>query len=488
VTLIRLYRSSIRLFIVLALLFCSLTQPAEAQANLTRVAILPFGTPKGQTDLEQYGVGTMDTLIQALSALPQFVMIDRARIESILQEQQFAQTGMVDTQTAVAVGKIVGAQSLITGNILKAGNLVRITAHFTDMKTGQIGQSEVVTGPLDSIFDLMDQLARKFIEASGVQVTAEQQQRVSAVTKATASLGAYDYYLQGRKSYLKFTNDGYEDAVKLYKKAIEADPQYALAYAGLAEALDFWGYAKYVNGGSATEEYQQAMDMAQKAVALDPNLPEAHRALGGAGKNLGTPGFVAELQKALELKPNDAESWYQLWWATSNNKNPDHEYILKALALNPDLATAHHDRGVALYDLDRYDESINEYKEALRITPNKVSSHLGIANALSQMKRFDEAIAEYQTTIQLEPNYAYTHTGLGTLYYTLKRYDESIAEFKAGLAINPNIDVAHFNLGLAYMEQGHWDDAVSEWQETLRVNPQYSRAQEWIDYAKTKRQ
>src|SRR5579862_2809756 len=132
------------------------------------------------------------------------------------------------------------------------------------MSTGQIIKSEVVTGPLSTIFDLMDQLAQKFIAAEGVQVTEQVQQRVTAVTKSTTNLNAYDFYLKGRNAYLISTVESWQEAVDLYQKAIGVDPNYALAYAGLGETYSSWGWQRETNSQDAKDMYDKSLTNSQK--------------------------------------------------------------------------------------------------------------------------------------------------------------------------------------------------------------------------------
>lgn len=426
----------LRLLLVLILVLTSLTASTADATGKIRVAILPFSTPAGIQEMQQYGEGTMDSLITGLKNVPHFIMIDRGRIERVLREQGFAQTGFVDTATAVRVGKLVQAGVLITGSIQVFGPKLRITANFTDVQTGEVRDSQQVTGT--DIFELQDQLASLFIKRQNVTVTPIQQQRVEQVIKSTASLTAYDHYLKGRKAYLLSTRTGYEEAVRWYNKAIEVDPRYALAYAGLAEAWDLWGWAKEQNGEPYQAEYEQAYQAARRALELNPNLAEAHRAFGMASDVLGKPGREVEARKALELNPNDAETWYELWVATGNDKDPDHEYIRKALELNSDLAAARLSRGLALNALKRYDEAIAEFRAALRINPGHAMAHYDLGNALFELKRYDEAIAEFRAALRLNPDYADAHHNLGITLQNLERYEEAAQEYEIYLRLVPD--------------------------------------------------
>jgi len=433
-----------------------LVDPSANIKDKVRVAILPFDTPKDQPDIEQYGAGTMDSMIDGLKAVPKFIMLDRGRIDRIIKEQAFAQTGLVDAKTAVPIGKILQAQTLVSGSLQSAGTgdsrEVMVVANFVDVKTGEIQDTQKVKGQLKNIFDLQEQLVGLFVKNQKVEVTPVQQQRIDKVVKSTTSLTAYDYYLKGRKAYLKFTPDGYKEANSWYQKAIDTDANYALAYTGLGETWMFWGFQKQVNGEPYQHEYQQAFELSQKALALNPDLAEAHRVYAEAARFLGKPQaeYVSEARKAMELNPNDAENWYQLWYATGHFNDPDHEYIKKAIALNGDLLMAHASRAWQLYLVKRYDEAAGEYKEALRINPDFAWVHGNLGLNLAAQKQWTDAIAQYKEAIRLDPNFAWPH----------------------------------FNLSTAYWTTGHLPETVHELEETLRIDPKNEQALKWLPQAK----
>jgi len=465
-----------RVLLVLFLLIYPMAAYAGDLTGKIRVAVLPFDTPEGNVEMRQYGVGTMDSLITGLKNVPKFIMIDRGRIERVLKEQGFQQTGLVDADSAVKVGKLLGAQALITGSMQVSGRKVRLVANFIEVTSGQINDSQKVTGSLDKIFDLQDQLAGLFIKNQSVTVTAKQQQRIHKVLKSTASVTAYDYYLKGRTAYLLFTPAGYQQAINWYRKAVKVDPTYALAYAGLSETWGYWGFQKQQNGEAHQSEYEQSYTAAQQALRLNPDLAEAHRALGGAEATLGMPGVEVETRKAVELNPNDAENWYDLWIASGNGKDPDHKYILKALELNPDLAAAHDDRGMTLVNLQRYQEAVAEFREALRINSNDANAHNGLGSALNNLQRYDEAVAEYREALRIYPNFGFAHKNLGSTLYYLQRYEEAIAEFREALRIDPSNANAHYDLGTTLYRLKRYEDASEEFRATIRFNPNNANA------------
>lgn len=440
------------------------------------VAILPFQTPGTDPELDQFGVGTMDNLITSLKNVPHFIVIDRGRIERIIKEQAFQQTGLVDPASTVKVGKVLGAQSLISGSIQATGEKIRIVATFVDIKTGQVNESHKVTGILDEIFDLQDQLANLFIKVQKVQITSQQQQRVDKVLKSTKNLAAYQQYLKGRKAYLLFTPEGYGEAVTWYQKAIEADPQYAVAYAALSETWSKWGHYKEQVGESAQQEYEQAFNSSSKAIQINPDLPEAQRSFGLASSVLGKPGREQALRKAIEINPNDAETWLDLWRATGNSQDPDHLYLRKALDLDPDLLAARNDRGAALLAQDRTEEAIQEFRAALKINPENDLARINLGSALADLEQYGEAVPAFQEVLKRNPKNFPALIALGDALYFQDQYEQAVVTFQQALQVNPNHSDTHTNLAVALADLKRYEEAIASYREALRLDPQNATA------------
>jgi len=446
---------------------------SDPNANIIgrmRVAVLPFSVPAQAPDLQLYGAGLADSLTMGLQNVPQFIMIAGSHIQRSMEAQHLAGKGMLDEDTAVKIGRLLGAQLVISGAIQAAGNSITIAASVADVQTGQIRDLQQLTGPLANLFELQDQLVGLLLQARQLTVTPAQQQRMDKILKATSNLKAYDAYLQGRASYLLGTRQGFQEATQSYQHAIEADPQYALAYTGLAEAWDAWAYLKSQDGEPNQTEYEQAYPAAQKALALNSELAAAHRAFGRAIGNLGKPGREAEAQRALELNANDGESWYELWMA-AGTLDPDHAYIRKALELQPDLLAAHIERGVALANINRYDEAVAEYKEALSINPHDARAHNSLGNAWYNLGRFNEAIAEYRETLRTDPMSAVAHANLGEALSAIKQYEEAEGQLREALKLNPVYAMAHYNMGDLLLAQGKKKEAIQEYELYLKYAP-----------------
>jgi tetratricopeptide (TPR) repeat protein len=219
----------------------------------------------------------------------------------------------------------------------------------------------------------------------------------------TANTEAYELYLKGRSFWEKRSGDNIPKAIAFYEQAIARDPNYALAYAGLASAhiiSPFWA------GTVRLDAYAKAEDAAVKALHLDPNLAEAHLALGKVYFwKIDLAAALREYQRAIELKPNDAD--------------------------------AHHWYG---------------------------------NDALSALGRSDEAIAEGKRAIELDPLSVVINTDLGTTLYYAHRFDECARQLRKTLEIDPTSFYAHFNLGIALQAKGDLSGAIAEYEQAKQLN------------------
>jgi superkiller protein 3 len=313
---------------------------------------------------------------------------------------------------------------------------------------------------------------------------------------------AYEYFIKGRNAYLLSTPMGYENAINWYKKALEVDEKYAPAYAGLGETYSFW-IGSEEQGGECGASYD-SLEYSLKAVQLAPNSYHSHRALATSYYSLGmNEEAKSEAMRALEMNPSDAEAYFILWKSTS--KDPESEYIRKALDLNPDLPLVHNDLGTAylasgnhekaIYHFRRtvelspknaiaynnlgyalagkgkIEEAIKIYKKSVEIDPNNNLARSNLANALLQNGEIDKAVREYKKAVGTEPNSALFHYNLGTVLLLDGKIKEGIEELKKTIELKPNFGEAYTNLGRALIEMGKTDEALEAFKKAIDINP-----------------
>jgi adenylate cyclase len=282
---------------------------------------------------------------------------------------------------------------------------VRITAQLIDATTGGHLWSEHYDRPLQDIFALQDEVVQKIVTTLKLQLTVQEQGIL--VRKTTDNLEAYDYYLRGREHFNRFTQEANAQARQMFEKVLELDPKYAEAYAFLGSTY-FAEWAWQWSQDSQTLE--QAFALAQRAVAVDNSLAQAHATLGS----------VYLWKKQYDQAIAEAE---------------------RAIALDSNFAGAYTQLGEILKFAGRPEEAIGLIEKAMRLNPHYPATYL---------------------------------FSLGTAYRLMGRYEEAIAAFKRALTRNPDLLPVHINLAVVYSELGREEEARAEAAEVLRINPKYS--------------
>jgi serine/threonine protein kinase/Tfp pilus assembly protein PilF len=359
----------------------STAMPAEGP--ISSVAVLPFVNSGGNPDSEYLSDGIGDTLINTLSELDGLRVAPRT-----LVARYKGQT--VDPRTA---GRALKVRALVTGRVSQRGDTLNIQAELVDVnKMSQIW-GEQYTRKMADLLSLQEDISRAIAEKLRTRLTRDDESRLAK--KGTANAEAYQLYLKGRHQWNKRTGDGMKRATTFFEEAIARDPFYALAYAGLAETYASratFGYLPPADG------YPKAVAAARRAIAMDDRVADAHACLG--------------LTNLL----------YEWNWAQS-----EHEFRC-ALALDPNNVTGHAWYSVLLDSLGCSDEAIVESKRAQELDPVSPIVTTGVGLALLRARRYDEAIEQLKNALALEPDLVPAHVQLARAYHLRGLHDLSMAE------------------------------------------------------------
>jgi tetratricopeptide (TPR) repeat protein len=404
----------------------------------TRVLVLPFDTPSDSQTVTSLGPGTMDSLITALSRIPDFVLVDRTTLGHVLKEQALQQTGLVDDKTAVRLGKLLGVQAIIHGRVQVAGERVRLSASFIEAETGRVRRAEQVTGHLDDVFDLQDQLAHRFVTDQGVIVSPQADRQMATAIRSTHNLKAYEAYQQGQAWYQFATAPGYENSLAWYDQALQTDPNYALAWAGKADSIAalVWMHTGYYHTTAVT--YEQGIEAARKALALQPDLPQAHRAMALmlCTKEDYKPAQM-HARRFLELMPNNPDACMAAWMA-ENSRDPEDPLMLRALELNPRMILAHLQRVVAFAKKGKVKEAFASAEIAMSLNPDADTTHF-IMGMLQYMTGHPiRSVQYYRKAVELNPKHAAAYNYLGDALRSLSRYDEAMTAYRQATRLRPD--------------------------------------------------
>ena len=301
-------------------------RPALALPDKPSIAVLPFQNMSGDPEQDYFADGIVEDIITALSRFTELFVIAR--------NSSFTYKGRaVDVKQ---VGRELGVRYVLEGSVRKSGNRLRITGQLIDAVTSAHIWADHFDGPQENVFDLQDEITMSVVGAIAPKLQQAEIER--AKRKPTDSLDAYDYYLRGIASLYHWTKEASEEALRLFNKAIELDPEFGCAY-GMAARCQVWRQA---NGWISKEsERSEAALLARRAVAFGSEEPAALMAGGFAlafFENEQDAG-AAFIDRALALNPNMAAAWHFSCW------------VRIALGL-PDLALTHEKRAMRLSPLD----------------------------------------------------------------------------------------------------------------------------------------
>ncbi len=285
---------------------------------------------------------------------------------------------------------------------------------------------------------------------------------------AMAQGSAAEDYKKGRESFLRFTPDGFKNAISYYNKAIQADPNYAPAYAGLGELYSFQGFYRYEVKEDYEKYFIDSYTNMNKALKINPNLPSVQLALAYTYLHLSDERSAASAaQGVLSKEPNNAEALYILW--ASKGQNPSSPEIRKALELNPKLVPALVGLGTAYYEKRRsFNQAETYYRQAAKIAPSpEIHNYLG--NSLIYQGYYPQAIKQFQNAIKLNPNYASAYQNMGIAYYYMNKPQDTIASEKKAISLNPNSPDAYFFIAQSYDKAKNTQQAVSYYNQFLNL-------------------
>jgi adenylate cyclase len=364
-------------------------------AGRPAVAVLPFENLSGDAAQNFLSDGITEDVITALGRFSNLLVVAKSA------SFQFKGRNLSPAE----IGRRLDARYLLEGSVRRAGDRVRVTTELSEAATGQNVWSQAYDAEVKDIFSVQEDIARRVVGAAAVELTRFERER--ALAKPTKSLAAYEYVLRGREVLSRATRDMNDEAQDMFQRAIALDPSYAAAYAGLGGTY----YEAVVSGWTEFrgEELERAENLAQKALALDPASTSAYRLLALIDLSKGRYDFaLGQIDHALELNPSDAESYLRrgsilLFSGRSSEALP---WLKGALRLDPDdgLATLH--LGMAYYFLDRYGEAVEAMDRALAGDLGRLDKLMGrpvLAAAYAQLNRPQDAERERTSVMRIEP-------------------------------------------------------------------------------------
>jgi TolB-like protein/Tfp pilus assembly protein PilF len=377
--------------------------------------VLPFENLSRDPDNAYFTEGIQDEILARLAKIADLKVISRTSTQRYKSSPD----------DLPQIAKRLGVSSILEGSVQKTADRVRVTVQLINAASDTHLWAETYDRNLTDVFAPESDIAKLIADTLRAKLSGSEQQAIAV--RPTESAEAHQLYLRGRYFWNKRTGGDLKKAIGYFNQAIDKDPNYGLAYAGLADAYVLLSaYAE----ASPKESLPQAKAAAAKALELDSTLGEAHATLANA--------LVA----------------YDLNFAEANRE------FRRAIELDPNYATAHQWYGeTGLVPHGQFEEAIAEVRRALELDPLSLVINADVGTVLTSARRYDQAIEQLRKTVEMDPGFYYAHWTLGDALELKGRNEEAMAEYKKAIALNDD-PLPRALLGHLYAKIGRKDEAL----------------------------
>ena len=428
-----------------------------------QLVVLPFTNVGNDPANQGFCDGLVEILSSKLSQLEQFQQTLR-----VIPATDVLREGIVSVGEA---RQTFGATLAITGSVQRTADRVRLTINLVDPRTLRQLKSKTIDTEAQDISVLQDGVVFEVAELLEVKLS-DQAKQVLAIGGTTVP-GAYEYNTQA-KGYLQRYEvaQNIDNAISLFQQALQQDPRYALADAGLGEA--YW--RKYEQTKD-TKWADAAKESSAAAIGLNENLAEVYITLGMVLSGTGHhEEGIQNFQKALDLDPINADAYRGLartYQQMGNLKDAESTYR-KAVAVRPGYWGTHNDFGGFYYRAGRYAEAEKEFRTVVALTPDNPRGYSNLGVIAYAEKRYEDAARMYEKSAAIKPTDS-AYSNLGTLYYTLGRYSDAARYYEKAIQMNGHESLWWHNLAAAYQWSGESEKARSAFQRTAQLAEEQQR-------------
>jgi len=392
--------------------------PAVAPGRAS-LAVLPFLNLSADPENQYFSDGMTEEIINKLSRIQGLAVASRTAVARFRGSRE-------DTRQ---IGQELRVRYLLEGSVRRQGSRVRTTTQLIDASTGFHLWGEDFDGDLKDVFAVQEATALKIAEALDLRLSPQERQAIQR--RYTDNVQAYDAYLRGN-ALIEFLGnpEKLEAGRRYFEQALESDPSYPLALAGLA-----WVEAIYYrNIDAAPAHLARAEELARRALALDAGLPQVHAALGAVHAcRYEYSRAAAEFREAVRLAPENADNWDNLAWALAYEQPPQGQAAESAA------------------------------RESIRLQPTLARTHYHLGRSLCVQRRYQEAIAAFNHGLELDPTFVFARGGLGEVYLAQGDFRRALAELR-GVPRNPLWD---FRISEALAAQGEKEEAIAALEQAM---------------------
>jgi len=353
------------------------------------------------------------------------------------------------------IGQELDVVTILEGSVRKERDDIRVNAKLIRIKDSIPLWSNTYEKKLESVFAIQSDVAEKIANALQVELSPEEKEQLAK--KPTENLTAYDYYLRGREYYVRYRKQDNERAIELFKKALEFDPDFALAYSGLGDS-----YAQRTGRfGFPPTWLDEAIEVSEKAISLRPDLSEAHKALGLAYLSKGwLQKSIKANRKAIELNPNNDQAVGNLGWCYfwTGEFEKAMEWFKRSLALDPALPFSYIQMGWIYLGLDDYVQAEQWLNNASELQPHNFDTNYGLITCYLAQGQYQKAVKRSQEWLSMEPNNSYILSMAGLVELFSGNYEQAKQYYQKSIEIlSESENLAR--LGYIYWKKGQLDEA-----------------------------
>ena len=431
--------------------------------NSKALAVLPFkflnlGPSGSDTDDRFLGVGLADALITRLSKVRRFVVRPTSSILSFGED-------LIDP---IRAGRELNVDYILDGNIKKAGGRLRVTIQLLSVKDNAAVWATSIDETLSDVLTLEDTLSNKVIEVLLPQLTGGELQEFGK--RGTEVPEAFEHYLRGRYHFNSFTEDGFAKAFVSFHTAIAADPNYAHAYAGLA---DYYNWLGIIGVLPPQECFQPAIQAATKAIEIDDGLSEGHASLGFSlhAGNYEWSKAEHHLRRAMELNPSNANAyvWYSIVLITERRFDEGLDFARRGAEIDPLTPFNHHNIGWGLYFARRFEDAAEQYRRVVAEFPTYSFGYYGLSKIHRITGDTRLAIAESDRAKELMDNSVFSLLAEAECYAADGQVDVAKAKIAELEAMSAERYVSPYQLALAYCYLDERDMALGALERAVEI-------------------
>ncbi|NIJ54204.1 AraC family transcriptional regulator [Dyadobacter arcticus] len=420
------------------------------------IAVLPFLNLSNDIEQEYFSDGVTEEIINVLSHTPNLKVAGRT--------SSFRFKG--DNQDLRQIGEQLNVDHILEGSVRKSGNRLRITAQLVKVADGYHLWSEKYDKELEDIFDIQDEIAQAILREIKVQLLGDEPE--NTFKRYTNNSTAYELYLHGRYYHNKFAGlDEYNKAIGYFESAIEMDPEYAIAYAGIASCyLNMWFY-RHLPDTYALPLMKQATE---RALSLDSGIAESYLALARMQLlyQRDFAGASASFKKALELNWNTAElhSQYGLYCGLTGNYARAEEETSLALSLEPFSLINNFYAGYVYWITENFEKAIAQGRKLVALEPTFWGGHMIVGLNLITLQNYPEAQESLETALEINYN-GITLSACGALFGLSGETESALDIVTQMTSLSKTQVVSNYDMGIVYASTGDADTAMGYFEAAI---------------------